>query len=149
MMKADLEFQTNLGLAFNERLWPRTGRTPRPASARLESRGSVGRILPAITFVGRLAAKPGMRANGIVPLRDGIELSPKALAAVRDKQQAGQQTFHRQDETFHDGDRAVLADGPVARRLDAFAPAPAAEARTIELGTAVANKGGTGSHLKT
>ena len=119
----------------------RTRRTPRPAGSRLETRAAVGGPHGVVDFVRRPAAQCRMRpAPALYHSPNKTQFPQEAFAAVGHQQQTRASVFQSQDESFHHGDAAVLADRPVARRFDARALTPVAKALAVELGTTVADE---------
>ena len=101
-VEADFQRQPGTGLASHQCVWPGTRRTARPTRARLKSRLPVGGMRSVVHFIWRLSAQPRVRTTSIVPVRNGRKLPMEGVAAVRNQQEASQEAFHRQDETFYD-----------------------------------------------
>ena len=99
---------------------------------RLDSRFSTGRSLAEVDFVGCPAFKRRMRTMFVVPVNIRKKLVAECITAQRYEHSTSAFLFDRPDETFNDGDAAVLADGAIARRLDALTFHPASERVAIE-----------------
>ena len=78
-----------------------------------------------------------MRAMLVIPIDKINNLTPKLLASLRNQDASNAFVLHRKNETLDHGDASVLADGPIARRLDAFALNPTAERFAVEDAVAV------------
>src|SRR5260370_869007 len=90
---------------------------------RFDARKSIGRKLPEVNFVGRLALERRVRAMLVVPVDDRIELIAHCLAAQRNHH-VTQRFLQGTDKSLHHGNAAVLADG-AEPRANAASLAPA------------------------
>ena len=126
-METDFGDETIARLSRHKRLGLGTRPAARPASARLNARSSIGGLPTQVDFVRRLAAERRMRAMLVVPIDEGNKLTPKRLTSLRNQDTSSAFVLHRKNETLDHGDTSVLADGPIARRLEALSLAPALE----------------------
>ena len=134
-----LKFHTCARFAPRQGPRPCARRASRPAGAWLVTRLSVRGIDAVIHLVGRPAAKPCVRAKCVVPIGNRRKLALETFSPIRRQQQTRQQGLQCENLAFHHGNRTVLADGPVARRLAPRATAPIVKARAVELLSAVAD----------
>ena len=123
---ADLELEPSTSPTANLHVRPSTRRTSRPTSPRLESRCATGGRLFKVDFIGSPEIQPGMWPMTVVPHDEKRELTSEFLAAVRDDQPSRALVFDRPDESFDDGDTAVLTHGTESL-VDILSAAPLSE----------------------
>ena len=139
VMEADFQHDLCPRAAAPQRPGLRARRATRPVRSRFQPRFSIGREFASVDFVGRFPSEPGMRAEFVIPVGNVGQFATKSVASIWHKRQARQNGFQRQNESFDDGDGTVLSNRAIARRLDAFAFAPFAKRRAVELTAAIAD----------
>ena len=134
-----MKFQLCASLATDQRPRPGTRRSARPARPRFVARLSHAGELMVVDLIRRAAAQRSVWPRVVVPSREQIELCAELISPEWNERQPRAVLLDRLDRSFDDGNAAVLADGPVARRTDASTFAPASKRVAIELRSTIAD----------
>ena len=138
--EVNLDIECHARLALDEDPRRGTGRAAGPSRTWLEARQAAERAFAEADFIRSGADKSQMRPVCVVPGNIEVKLAIERAAPERDyRKQARAFSFERADESLHDGNAALLADGakPLA---DAIRTAPAYKALTIKLPATVSDQ---------
>src|SRR5262249_20340255 len=101
----DRQFQADAWLPLDERTRAGAGRAARPGGARFPARRPASRTASEVNFVGRGAFEGRVRAVGVVPGSDPMQVAPEGSTQQRDDGRGGTatQTFTitAARESFH------------------------------------------------
>ena len=120
---------------------PRLGarRTTWPTVPWLEARFAMGSVAAEVDLVGRPPGEGGVRPVLVVPIAHECQFTAHRSVSNRDEGEAGQEPLDREDQSFDDGDTAMLTDRSEPWP-DSAASTPAAKAVAPELGALVADE---------
>ena len=131
-MVVEVDRESISRLASNKRLRPRASRRTRPALTSFDAWSSVSRSLTEVNFIRRSAIERCMRAPFVVPVDERKKLATACFSLRRYQNSSRVLVLYASDQTLDHGDAAMLADGTVSRRLDAFAFDPTTKRVAIE-----------------